>query len=83
LFKKPKSYVIFIIFLLIIQNTFHLSNIHTLLNIKGVNLNQFLELNNILLFLTFMYVKMYYFNTKHIVKNNNHVQLTYFCGWIA
>jgi len=50
---------------------------------QRANLNQFLELNNILLFLTFMYVKMYYFNTKHIVKNNNHVQLTYFCGWIA
>jgi len=34
-----------------------------LLNIKEVNSNQFLELNNILLFLTSMRVKMYYFNT--------------------
>jgi len=29
--------------------------ISTLLNIKGANLNQFLELNNILLFLTSIY----------------------------
>jgi len=34
-----------------------------LLNIKEVNLNQFLELNNILLFLTSMRVKIYHFNT--------------------
>jgi len=38
-----------------------------LLNIKKANLNQFLELNNIL-FLTSMCVKMYYFNTKHVVE---------------
>jgi len=38
----------------------------TLLNIKGANLNQFLELNNILLFFTFqMYIKIYYFNTTY------------------
>jgi len=49
--------------------------ISRLLNIKGANLNsnlnQFLELNNILLFLTSMCVKMYYFNTKYVVKNNH------------
>jgi len=39
-----------------------------MLNIKEVNLLQFFELNNILLFLTFMYVKMYYFNTKYVIK---------------
>jgi len=39
-----------------------------LLNIKGANLNKFLELIKILLFLTFMCVKMYYFNTKHVIK---------------
>jgi len=38
--------------------------------IKGTNLNKFLELNNILLFLTFMCDKMYYFNTKHVVKKS-------------
>jgi len=36
---------------------------YILLNIKEVNSNQFFELNNILLFLTSMRVKMYYFNT--------------------
>jgi len=36
-----------------------------LLNIK--KLNQFLELNDILLFLTFMCVKMYYFNYKTLL----------------
>jgi len=42
---------------------------HTLSNIKRANLNQFLELNNILLFLIFMCVKMYYFNTNiHVIK---------------
>jgi len=41
------------------------------LNIKGVNSNQFLELSNILLFL--MCVKMYYCNTKHVVKKNNYI----------
>jgi len=36
-----------------------------LLNNKEANLNQ---LNNILLFLTSMWVKMYYFNTKRVIK---------------
>jgi len=40
----------------------------TLLNIKVANLNHFLKLNNILLFLTSMCVKMYYFNTKYVAK---------------
>jgi len=45
---------------------------NTLSNIKEANLDQFLKLNNILLFLTS--VKMYHFNTKHVVKKkNNHV----------
>jgi len=40
---------------------------HTLSNIKRANLNQFLD--NILLFLIFMCVKMYYFNTNiHVIK---------------
>jgi len=37
-------------------------NLYSLLNIKGANLNQFHELNNILLFLIFTCVKMHYFN---------------------
>jgi len=41
--------------------------IATLLNIKGINLSRILELNNILLFLTFM-CQNYYFNTQHVIK---------------
>jgi len=48
-----------------------------LLNIKGANLNSFLVLNNILLFLIFICVKIYYFNTKYVVKNN-YTQLIHF-----
>jgi len=36
--------------------------------VKRANLNQFFKLNNILLFLTFMCIKMYYF-AKYVIKN--------------
>jgi len=39
--------------------------------LKKANSNQFLELNNILLFLTSMCVKIYYFNTKRMIKKTS------------
>jgi len=49
-------------------------------NIKGTNLNQFLKLNNILLFLTYMCVKMYYFNAKLVIEKKQSRLINPFLG---
>jgi len=51
-----------------------------LLNIKGTNLK---TINDILLFLTSMCVKMYYVNTKYVVKKTTSNQFIFVAEYLS